>query len=144
MKSVSVELKSLNNALLRRLRRQTDADCGDITGTNGWIIAFLAENSEREVYQHELETEFSITRSTASRVINLMERKGLIARSADALDGRRRILRLTERAREAVERLGRDNERIGGALTRGFSDKEIDNLFDYIERMKQNIESEDM
>ena len=45
----------------------------DVSGTNGRIIRFLSDHENEDVYQRDLEREFGITRSTASRVLTLME-----------------------------------------------------------------------
>ena len=70
------EIRSLNNAIRREVdsspvKRKID----DITGTNGWIIGYISRNSGRDIYQRDIEKEFGITRSTASKVLILMEKK---------------------------------------------------------------------
>ena len=59
-----------------------------MTGKNGWIIGYLAHNQERPVYQKDLEKAFNVTRSTASKVLTLMEKKGFIERRAVKEDAR--------------------------------------------------------
>ncbi|SPU25488.1 MarR family transcriptional regulator [Bifidobacterium bifidum] len=59
---------------------------------------FLDRNRNREIYQHTIEQKFCITRSTASRVLALMEKKGLIARESVAHDARCKRIVLTDKA----------------------------------------------
>lgn len=111
-----------------------------ITGNNGRIICFLSEHEGLDIYQKDLEDEFGITRSTASRVIQLMEQKGLVERRSVAHDARLKKLVLTERSRElshAMQREGDDMERL---LLRGFSPEEQAQLYRFLERMMRNLE----
>ena len=53
---IGVELRALNNMIMRFVestasKRELDA----VTGTNGWIIGFLAQQQERAVFKRDLE-----------------------------------------------------------------------------------------
>ena len=80
-RTIGMQLRCLTNLIKRRVEGSASYQYAkSITGTNSWIIAFLAENKDRDIFQRDLEERFSITRSTASKVIKLMEQKGLIER----------------------------------------------------------------
>ena len=49
-----------------------------MTGSGGWIISYIAENYNRDVFQRDLEKEFDITRSTASKNVDLLVENGFI------------------------------------------------------------------
>lgn len=73
---IGMELRSLQNLIRRYFEYSAHKEQVEkVTGTNGWIIGFLSENSEKDIYQKDLEEKFTITRSTASKVLNLMEQK---------------------------------------------------------------------
>ena len=46
-----------------------------------WIIRFLYEHSEEDIYQRDIEAEFSIARSTATGILKLMEKEDISAES---------------------------------------------------------------
>lgn len=117
------------------IKRQIES----ITGTNGWIIGFLAANADKEIYQKDLEKQFSITRSTASKVLILMEKKGLIERRGVPHDARLKKLVLTEKAWKISELMIDDATRMEQALTKGFTDEELEYFCSCIQRMKNNI-----
>jgi len=98
-KSVGIQLRRLNN----QIRRYMDCSASkkkvdSVTGTNGWIICYLANHRDTEIFQKDLEKRFGITRSTASKVLSLMERKGLIARQSVPYDARLKKIALTQKA----------------------------------------------
>lgn len=137
---VGLELRSLNNLIKREIDNSPEKKQADsITGTNGWIIGYISKHSDQDIYQKDLEEHFSITRSTASRVITLMERKGLVKRESVASDARLKKLVLTQKAMDASEMMYRGAAEMEKKLTKGFTKDEIDRLFSYIERMKHNL-----
>ena len=137
---IGMELRSLNNLIRRYFEFSSHRkEIETVTGNNGWIIGYLAENADHEVYQKNLEDRFTITRSTASKVLNLMEQKGLIQRQAVARDARLKKIVLTEKAWKIKELMKEDAERMERTLTEGFTGEEIKTLYSYIQRMKKNL-----
>mgnify|MGYP001005593157 CR=1 FL=1 len=136
------EIRSLYNLI----RRYFEFSCGKkeietITGNNGWIIGYLWRNEHagKDIYQKNIEEHFTITRSTASKVLGLMEQKGLIRRQAVARDARLKKIILTEKAKKIKGLMHRDAERMEQNLIMGFTDAEVKTLYSYIQRMKKNI-----
>lgn len=56
--------------------------------SNLWVIDYLTDNSDKDIYQKDIETEFSINRATASKMLTLMEEKSFITRIPCEEDGR--------------------------------------------------------
>jgi len=143
MDNIGVLLRALDNRILRFMEkrfRMPDKDM--ITGTNSWILLYLFKNANRDVYQRELEEEFGITRSTASKVAKLMEQKGLIERVMDETDARRLVIRLTDTARGMALEMGDARVELNARLLKGFEQEEIDKLNDYMGRMLRNMSEE--
>jgi DNA-binding MarR family transcriptional regulator len=140
-KTVGMELRSLNNLIKRYIENSQHFQYAKkITGTNGWIIAYLFENEGRDVFQRDLEERFTITRSTISKVLKLMEQKGLIQRLSVEEDARLKKIILTDKAREIHQAVKEDLMSIEKCLMKDFSPEEKDQLFTFIDRMKANME----
>ena len=92
------------------------------------------------MYQKDLEGEFGITRSTASRVLRLMEHKGLLERQSVPHDARLKKLVLTERSRRVLQEMCQTGMTIDARLLRGFSPEEVQTLYGFLDRMFQNLE----
>lgn len=76
-KPPSVAIRSLHNVINRYLAVTRPMEVESLSGGNIDIITFLARHSEQEIFPQDVERRFGITRSTSSRVLALMERKGL-------------------------------------------------------------------
>jgi len=139
-KTVGMELKTLSHLFRRSVENLPSFQYAEsITGTNSWIIAYLARNNNRDIFQKDLEKKFSINRSTASRVIKRMEKKGLIERHAVPYDARLKQLVLTDKAIELHQAVSADLAHLESVLIKDLSKAEVDNLYIYIDKMKNSL-----
>ncbi len=137
---IGIELRSLNNAVRRYLEQSASSLSEDrITCSNAWIIGYIA-NTERDVFQRDLEDEFGITRSTASKVLMLLEKKDIINRIGVAHDARLKKLMLTEKGAAIAEKMRKNGSNMEAQLTKGFSEEELSVLTDYFRRLRANLE----
>src|SRR6476646_6280004 len=74
----------------------------DITSTQFGVLWILGRAGELD--QIGIARLLGFDRSTTALVVKLLERRGLIARSADGEDRRRHVLRLTESGRSLQKR----------------------------------------
>lgn len=141
-RALGLELRTLSNLTRRYFEQYSHKKCiEEITGTNSWIIAYIGGEADagKDVYQRDLEAHFGITRSTASKVVNLMVQKGLIEYQSVPQDARLKKLVLTERALEIKRLMDEDHARFEETLRRGFDENELEMLFSCLERMKRNL-----
>lgn len=137
-----MELRAVTNMTKRYMDSHSHKKMIDsITGTNGWILGRIAHSGDEAVFQRDLEDTFGITRSTVSKVVNLMVQKGLIERSPVEYDARLKRLTLTDKSRELLGYMQSDNEMMDAILTEGFSDEEKEKLNEYVRRMKKNLKN---
>ena len=137
---IGLELRSLSNLIRRYFEFSTHKKVIEtITGNNGWIIGFLADNSDKDIFQKDLEDQFTITRSTASKVLSLMEQKDLIQRKTVVQDARLKKIVLTEKAKKLESLMREDAIRLEQTLIKGFTEEEVNTLYLYIQRMKENM-----
>ena len=140
-RKIGIDIHRLDNRIRRYVQRSvTQYEMEAVSGTNGRIVRFLSEHADRDVYQKDLESEFGITRSTASRVLRLMEQKGLVERQSVPHDARLKKLLLTERSRKLVQQMCQTGTTVDTRLLSGFSPQEVQTLYGFLDRMFQNLE----
>lgn len=140
--SIGVQIRVIQNMISRRAGNSpTSRQLERMTCTNAWLIGYIAEQTDqgREVFQKDIEETFGVTRSSVSRVIKLMEQKGLVRRESVAQDARLKKLVLTEQARDMVCLLREDARQLEAEITRGFSAQEIDALNNFLARIQKNL-----
>lgn len=142
-KHIGKEVKQLANLITRYIENTTNfQQANRATGTNTWIIAYLARHADEDIFQKDLEREFSVTRSTASKVIRLMEQKGLIERQSVPYDARLKKLILTTKAIELHRSIVDELKKLEQKLTRNLTPKEMSSFLDVIEKLKNNMKEQ--
>ena len=109
-------------------------------GSGGWIISYIAENYNRDVFQRDLEKEFDITRSTASKNVDLLVENGFIEREPVDYDARLKKLVLTEKAKDVFKIMRNDRADLETQMLKGFSDEEKKQLRVFLKRLSANLE----
>ena len=138
-KDIGQQLASLNHLIKRNLQNELSSELMRISAANGYILVYLYENKQNDVFQRDLEEYFNITRSTASKVLSLMETKGLIRRGGVDGDARLKKLVITKEGEMMLEALSDSRKQMEDKLTDGFSEDELDRLHDYLRRLKENM-----
>ncbi|GAD16599.1 helix-turn-helix domain-containing protein [Lentilactobacillus otakiensis] len=101
---IGILLKNINNDLGRYSDRE--AKKMGITQVQMSIIDFVYRNeSKQELYQTDVEREFNIQKSSATALLKLMEKRGLIVRSPSKTDSRYKMILLTARARQFAKKI---------------------------------------
>ena len=119
---IPAQMRRVNNLISRRVNlysRQNGVE--DVTAMHGWILAYLYRERDREVFQRDIEHAFSITRSTVTNILQLMEKKGYIRRMSVPQDARLKRLILTEAGarahRQVMLSLRQTDQYVSGLLT---------------------------
>ena len=135
----SIEIRSLHNMVNRYLAVTMPQEARIATGGNTHIIVYLARHDGQDIFQYDIEQRFSITRSTASRVLSLMEKKGPIERQSVAYDARLRKIVLTDKARAIAEALRDNAARMEQVLLDGLDTHDVVRLLGLLDHMKRNL-----
>ena len=94
---IPAQIRRVDNLIFRRINQFARANgVEQATPMHGWIIEYLSRHRDEPVFQRDIEREFSITRSTVTNILQLMERKGYIRRLSVPQDARLKQLVLTE------------------------------------------------
>ena len=94
---IPAQLRRVDNLIFRKINQFARANgVEQATPMHGWIIEYLYRHRDEQVFQRDIEREFSITRSTVTNILQLMERKGYIQRQSVPQDARLKQLVLTE------------------------------------------------
>lgn len=78
---IGYKIRLLHNQLHKNMEAKREENEDNLTGMQRWTLGFLKDHADREVYQRDIEEAFSVSRATASNMLAVMERKGLIERA---------------------------------------------------------------
>ncbi|MBR2893432.1 MAG: winged helix-turn-helix transcriptional regulator [Clostridia bacterium] len=132
----------------RMVKRYMDGDATRLyvekmTGTHGWAVGYFYDNRHRDVFQKDFEQEFDIRRSTASNILSLMEKNGLINRESVPYDARLKKITLTDKALEVQSVVNKSFDRLEGTMKKNISDEELRVFFSVLDKVCNNLERND-
>ncbi len=140
-KYIGMEIGRTNNLLKRNfLNTSINKTLEEATGKNSWIIAFLAEHQEQDIFQKDIERIFSLRRSTVSNILKLMEKKGYIRREPVEYDARLKRLALTKQAMDIYNLLMEQLNEKELILRRNIPDEDLETFFRVLNRIQNNVE----
>ena len=112
----------------------------EIALMHGWILRYLYEHQDKEIYQKDIEKYFGICRSAVTNIIQTLEKKGYICRAAVASDARLKKVMLTEKGRENHEKLGEIFQKMDAQLEEGITEEELHAFMHVIDKVYYNME----
>ncbi len=134
------EIRTLNNLVKRYFEQHKPEEFQESTGVHGWAIRYFYENREKDVFQRDFEMRFSIRRSTATNMLKLMEKNGLIKREWVDYDARLKKIVLTEKAIEIHKKATKNIEMLENTLKEGITDEELTSFYSVLDKIKANLE----
>lgn len=140
LKFAGREIKTVSNILKRYIAKNKTIKEENLTQMQSWIIRFIYNNENKDIFQKDIENEFSIRRSTATVILQLMEKNDLIKKEIVSYDARLKKLVLTEKAVKFYFIIKKDILRVEENLIKEIKKEDLDIFFEVIEKMKKNID----
>lgn len=138
---IGLELSILSNRIKSCAGRFIGFDSDDLTTVQQWVIAFLYQNRDQDIFQKDYESAFGINRSTASQTIKSMEKRGLIVRESVSYDARLKKILLTQKAIEMHESKLDAIQSFEDYLLSDFSKDQITIFYQCIKSIKSKLDS---
>lgn len=138
---VGFEIKTVHNLLKRNFESSpVNKKLKNLTGMQRWIIGYLSDNEGKDIFQRDLEEAFSVRRSTATGILQLMEKNDLITRESVSYDARLKKLVLTPKAIEIQKIITEGIRRNEEMLCEGISQEDLEVFFKVIKQIRKNLE----
>lgn len=139
---IAFQLKKLNNQIKRLLDRSAISNNhANLTGMQYAILGFLHERGEEvDTFQRDVEAEFNIRRSTATGMLQLLEKQGYIRRVSVPEDARLKKIVQTAQAKALEEQARKSVLTLNKKLTRGLTEEEVAQFFTTLAKIQKNAE----
>ncbi len=115
----------------------------DVTPMQCRTLVFLRD-AEGEVNQKALEKFLLVKPSTVNGIVDRLEEKGMLRRTTSSVDGRCRILVLTEAGMRFYDNFIAAERQVNERLERGFSEEERRLLVGFLVRLARNLTEEEI
>lgn len=134
---------ALVNMLSRKVKRRLNVTLQGlgITAIQSRVIYYILIHCQQgPVFQRDIEQVFSLSRSTATGILQQLEKKEIIRRESVAMDARLKSLVPTRRATELDAQVRACLRQTDQVLTRGLSDGQVQLFKEIAAAMAQNLE----
>lgn len=129
--------------LSHKLKKRMNANMQSLglTGGQSRIMHYiLVKCAEGPVFQRDVEKAFGMSRSTATGILQLMEKNGLIVRESVASDARLKSLIPTERAAHLDAQISESLRQGEQRLTKGLSSEQLAQFLETAAHMAANLD----
>lgn len=133
-------INGMSNLIKRQIDRQAAAH--ELTGVQGRILhMILAGTRDGEVFQRDIEEEFNLRRSTATGILQLMEKNGMILRQTVPYDARLKSIVPTEKAAALYDAVSADIQEIERRLAQNIAPDDLAVFRRVLEQMYRNMDT---
>lgn len=136
------DVGKLINMISHQLKRQMciDGDEDGLTNMQKIVLHHIMfESLTRDVYQKDLEKEFRIRRSTATGILQLLEKNGFVVREPVKQDARLKKIVPTDKATGLRKRILKNIRDMEALLRKGVSDEDMKICVQVLEKMSENL-----
>lgn len=138
---VGYRVKTLNNLLKRNVDKHFGPQHDKATMMQAWIIGFVQMRKDQgeDTFQRDIEEEFSINRSTASEMLKLMSKRGMIERVPVSYDARLKKIVLTKKSQTFHDWINQTMKELHAQLVEGLSQEEINAFITITDKLIDNM-----
>ncbi|MEE1057291.1 MAG: MarR family transcriptional regulator [Acutalibacteraceae bacterium] len=139
---IGIVLRAINNLLMRAsIQQSKNSGIDNCTFIHGWILGYLCLHNEDNVYQRDIEREFSLTRSAVTSIVKNMEQKGYIKRIEVEHDARLKKLVITSSGEETHNKIVQNFKEMDKTLINHISDEDYKVFIKVCHQIKNNLHS---
>lgn len=139
---IGFELRGIQNLISEIMKVDHEQDNICVTQLQHWILRYLDDHQDQDVFQRDLEEAFQTSRATISNTLQVMERNGMIERKSTPQDARLKKLSLTEKSKEFTRRARQNVEKMEALLRKGMTKEEEQAFMEALHRIHRNLEEE--
>lgn len=110
----------------------------EVTAMHGYILGYLSCNSDKDIFQKDIEEHFSVGRSGVTSILTLMEKNGYVTRCSVERDARLKKIVITEKGICASNDIRNTIQKLEQNMKKGISDEEMEVFYSVIQRIRDN------
>ena len=138
--ALGMEINCVSNMIRRSVDQRIAAMPGEkLSRMDSWIIHYMLDHQQEDVFQKDVERALAMTRSNVSKAVDQMVQKGLIVRSPVDYDARLKKVTLTPKVVETHRMIEGEIAKFEQILAEGFTPQELDQFKEYLGRAATHI-----
>lgn len=137
---VGPEIRSINNIMMRKMDCMATRQGEDATiMIHGWVLGYLYNQKERDIYQKDIEKEFRLSRAAVTCILKALEEKGCIKRESVDFDARLKRIALLPKGIEIHKKSFDNIKLMEEILKENIEEDELIIFLKVVNQMKNNL-----
>ena len=137
---LSFALGALSNVMKRFMVKNYKDKSDGLTNKQMMVISFVKiESRKRDVFQKDIEEHLLVRGSTATELLQLMEKNGYITRSASAFDARLKKIELTEKSEMIFSNAKKYLDEFEKVVCKDIDENDLQVFFKVVNQISSNL-----
>ena len=137
--AITLDIKRVNGKIHRAISNHLRNMDMPVTPVQGRLLMYISEHDDVTATDI-LDNLKSVNKSTLSEILNGMEKNDYIRREESKNDSRKKIIRLTDSAKEIVQSMEKDFDFINKMVLENISQEELDAFKKVLAKIEENLE----
>lgn len=137
-KRIGTELREVQQLIKQRMEIERGNDSVNLTHVQIRLLFFLYK-SEKPIYQKDIEEYMKIRRSTATQMLNVLERDGYIVRIIAKHDGRLKEVKVTDSTLLLIDVMEAHIHKTEWMLRQDIDEDDLSVFFKVLDQLKENL-----
>lgn len=139
---LGAEIRCIQRMIHHRVEKFRMESGNTLTLVQMRTLGFLLISPDQELYQKDVERELNIRRSTATELLNVLERDGYLRREVVVSDKRLKRLIPTQKAKDLGMRIFQDMQNMEKLLSKDIAQEDLEVFYRVTAQMKRNLKGE--
>ena len=133
-RKIGRDIHIVSNKIRRKMDNETQRF--DLTPAQFHFLMFIIE-SDGEVFQRDIEIAFNLRRSTVSKILALLESRGIVTRENVKSDGRLKKITITKYGYEQVNAVKETFDEFDRYLKGSIDSKDLEVFYKVLDKLRQ-------
>ncbi len=138
-RKIGLEIRSASQKIKQNVEENRIKSGIDLTHIQARILLYISKQ-EKAVYQKDIEKLLHIRRSTATEILNILERDGYIIRTRASYDRRLKEIQITPSSLDIVSELDCHIDDLENSLKKDIKKEDLEIFYKVLDQVKKNIE----
>lgn len=141
-KSIGSEIKKIDNLIFRKIVSYSKNNINKLTPAQMMITRYLFKNSNRKIYQKDIEKDLPFRKSTVSGIIQTMIKNNIITTISSKEDARSKEILLTENGIKINKEIEENILKFDKILKNNINSDDLRIFFKVTKQIQENLKGE--
>ncbi|NLC64924.1 MAG: MarR family transcriptional regulator [Erysipelothrix sp.] len=137
-RKIGKEMREVQQLLHRKYELKKEQQSEKLTQVQVHVLMYIHRH-DGQVFQKDIEQHLKVRRSTASQILNVLERESYVERMRLESDARMKEIVVTDKTLALIDSMERHMKETESMLRVNISDNDMETFFKVIDQIKENL-----